>query len=171
MGLDFPMSGVESVDLSSAFGPLQSYLLCGESANNSFTDPKSTERCVKPVDNFGDQAFRADYNPWKSVDFRARAGIVEEKPKSYIAVRVTSDVDTSSMSPVLQSPGKLAMQRRTPVQSPKIDLGKTIRSGAASSLVSKLRSPKKRSWAISEDVRTICFWLDFVLFCCSVVGD
>ena len=49
------------------------------------------------------------------------------------------------MRTVLQSPGKLAMQRRSPVQAPKIDLAKTNRAGTASALVSKLRSPKKRS--------------------------
>ena len=65
--------------------------------------------------------------------------------KAYKAVRVASDVDTSSMSTVLQSLGKLSMQRRTPVQAPKIDLGKTSRSGTASALVSMLRSTKKRS--------------------------
>ena len=37
------------------------------------------------------------------------------------------------------------MQRRVPVQAPKIDLGKTSRAGIASALVSKLRSPRKRS--------------------------
>ena len=37
------------------------------------------------------------------------------------------------------------MQRRTPVQAPKIDLGKTSCADTASALVSKLRSPKKRS--------------------------
>ena len=37
------------------------------------------------------------------------------------------------------------MKRRTPVQAPKIDLGKTSRAGTASALVSKLHSPKKRS--------------------------
>ena len=67
------------------------------------------------------------------------------QPKAYKAVRVASDVDTSSMSTVLQSPGKVSMQRRTPVQAPKVDLGKTSRAGTASALVSKLRSPKKRS--------------------------
>ena len=70
---------------------------------------------------------------------------MEELSKAYKAVRIASDVDTSSMSTVLQGPGKLAMQRRTPVQAPKIDLGKTSRAGTASALVSKLRSPKKRS--------------------------
>ena len=81
--------------------------------------------------------------PWDSVDFHRRAGFVERLSKAYKAVCVASDVDTSSMSTILQSPGKLSMQRRTPVQAPKIDLGKTSRAGTASALVSKLRSPKK----------------------------
>ena len=68
---------------------------------------------------------------------------MEGLSKFYKAVRVASDVDTSSMSTVLQSPGKLAVQRRILVQAPKIDLGKTSRAGTASALVSKLRSPKE----------------------------
>ena len=146
VGLNDPMSGVENFDLSSVIEPLQIYLLCGELVNNFFTDPESIARCVKLVDNFGDQALRAEYNPWHSVDFHGRAGIVEGPSKSYKAVRVASDVDTSSMSTVLQSPEKLAVQRRTPVQAPKIDLGKTSRAGTASALVSKLRLPKKTKW-------------------------
>ena len=145
VGLNYPMSGVENVDLSSVIEPLQSYLLCGELVNNFFTDPESIARCVELVGNFGDQALRAQYNPWDSVDFHGRAGIVEGLSKSYKAVRVASDKDTSSMSTVLQSPGKLAVQCRTPVQVPQNDLGKTSRAGTASALVSKLRSPKKRS--------------------------
>ena len=145
VGLNYPMGGMESVDLSSEIEPLQSCLLCGDLANNFFTDPKSIARCVEWVDNFGDQALRADYNPWDCVDFHRRAGIVEGLLKAYKAVRVASDVDTISMSTLLQSPGKMAMQRRTPVQAPKIDLGKTSRAGTASALVGKLRSPKKRS--------------------------
>ena len=143
--LSYPTSGVESVDLFSVIEPLQSYLLCGDSAHNFFTDPDSIGRCVELVDNFGDRALQAGYNPWDSVDFNGRAGIVEELSKAYKAVRVASDVDTSSMSTLLQSPEKLAMQRRIPVQAPKIDLGKTGRAGTASALVNKLRSPKKRS--------------------------
>ena len=65
--------------------------------------------------------------------------------KSYKAVSVASDVDTSSISTILQSPGTLAVQRRTPIQAPKIDLAKTSRVGTASAVVSKLHSPKKRS--------------------------
>ena len=114
-------------------------------ANNFFTDPDSIGRCGELVDNFGERALQAGYNPWDSVNFNGRAGIVEELSRAYKAVRVASDVDTSSMSTVLQSLGKLAMQRHTPVQAPKIDLGKTSRIGNASALVSKLRSPKERS--------------------------
>ena len=97
------------------------------------------------VDGFGDQALQANYNPWDSVDFHGTAGIVDGLSKAYKAVRVASDLDTSSMSTILQSPGKLSMQRRTPVQALIIDLGMTSRAGTASALVSKLRSPKKRS--------------------------
>ena len=100
---------------------------------------------MQVVDNFGDRVVQVRYNPWDSVDFKGRAGIVEELSKTYKVVRVASDVETSSMSTVLQSPVKMAMQRRTPVQAPKIDLGKTSRVGTASALVSKLRLPKKRS--------------------------
>ena len=113
--------------------------------NNFFTDPDSLVRCVELLDSFGDQALEANYNPSDSVDFYGRAGIVEGLSNANKVVRVASDVDTSSMSTVLQSTGKLSMQRRTPVQAPKIDLGKTSRAGTASALVSKLRSPKKRS--------------------------
>ena len=146
VGLNYPMSGVEIVDLSAVIESLQSYLLCGELVNNFFTNPESIARCVELVDNFGEQALGAEYNPWDRIDFHGRAGIVEGLSKSYKAVRIASDVDTSSMSTVLQSPGKLAVQRRTPVQAPEIDLGKTSRAGTASALVSKLRSPKKTKW-------------------------
>ena len=145
VGFSYPMSVMESVDLSLAIEPLQSYSLCGELTNNFNNDPDSVARCVELLDSFGDQALQADYNPWDSVDFHGRAGIVEGLSKTYKAVRVASDVDTSSMSTILQSPGKLSVQRRTLVKAPKIDLGKTSRAGTASALVSKLRLPKKRS--------------------------
>ena len=145
VGLNYPMSGVESVVLSSVIEPLQSYLLCVDLANNFCTHPESIARCVELVHNFGDHALRAGYDPCESVDFHGRADIVEGLSNAYKAVRVASDVETSSMCTVLQCPGKLSMQRRSPVQAPKIDLGKTSRAGTASALVSKLRSPKKRS--------------------------
>ena len=145
VGHIYPMSGVESVDLSSVIETLQSFLLCGELVNKFFTDPDSIARCVELVNNFGDHTLRAGYNPWESIDFHGSAGIVDGLSKTYKAVRVASDVDTSSMSTVLQSPAKLSMQRRSPVQAPKIDFGKTSRDGTASALMSKLCSPKKRN--------------------------
>ena len=72
----------------------------------------------------------------------------------------------------LQSPGKLAMQRRTPVQAPEIDLAKTSPAAIASPLVSKQRLPKKCSgdneWRYQEYL--VCM-LDFVSFCCLNVND
>ena len=41
VGLNYPMSGVESVDLASIFEPLKYYFFCGDLANNFFTDPDS----------------------------------------------------------------------------------------------------------------------------------
>ena len=118
VGINYPMSGAETVDLSVLIEPLQTYLLCGELANNYFTDPESIARRVVLVDNFGDQALRAEYNPWGSVNFHGRTGFVEGLSKFYKAVGVASDVDTSSMSTVLQSPGSwlcnVALQFRRP---------------------------------------------------------
>ena len=140
-------------------------MLCGELANNFFTDPEKNARFVELVDNIGDQALRAENSPWDSVDFHGRAGIVEGLSKSYKAVRVASDVDTSSLSTVLQSP----VQRRTPVQAPKIDLGKTSRAGTASALVGKLRSSKKNVvGTLNNDVRT--FWTQYRL-CFGLLFD
>ena len=89
------MSGEGGVDLSSVIEPLQSYLLCGDLANNFFTNPESFAGCVELVDNFGDQAIRAGYDPWESVDFHGRVDIVEGLSKSYKAIRVANDMDTS----------------------------------------------------------------------------
>ena len=67
------------------------------------------------MDNFGDQALQAGYDPSESADFHGRAGIAEKLSYYYKAVRVATDVATSSVSTIWQSPGKLALQRRTPV--------------------------------------------------------
>ena len=156
VGLSYLRSGMESVDLSLIIEPLQSYLLCRELTNNFSTDPDSVARFVDLLDGFRDQALHSNYNPWVSVDFHGRAGIVEGLSKAYKAVRVASDVDTSSMRTILQSPGKLSMHRRTPVQAPKIDLGKTSRANTASALVSRLRSPKNVVETMNKHIRIIC---------------
>ena len=64
------------------------------------------------------------------------------------------------------------MQRRTPVQAPKIDLGKTSRAGTASALVSKPRSPKKRSGDNGKRYQDylVCI-IEFVLFWYLVFVD
>ena len=69
VGLSYPMSGIETVDLSSLIEFLPNYLLCGELANTFFTDPESIASCMELVDNFGDQTLRAGYDPWESVNF------------------------------------------------------------------------------------------------------
>ena len=63
VGLSYPISGVESVDLSSVIEPLQCFSLCGDLANTFFTDSESIARCVELIKNFGDQALRAGYDP------------------------------------------------------------------------------------------------------------
>ena len=82
MGLSYPMSEVESVDLVSVIEPLQIYLLSGELANNFFTDPEAIAKCVELVDNFGDKALGAEDNPWESVEFHGKAGIVDGLSKA-----------------------------------------------------------------------------------------
>ena len=143
--LSYPMRGIETVDSTSVTEPSPIYLMCGKLANKFSTDPESIVRCVELVDNFEDQALLAGYDPRESVIIHERNDIVQELPLSYKVVCVPSDVDTNSTGTILQSPGKLAMQPRTQAQAPEIDLAKTSQVGTASSLVSKLRSPKRRS--------------------------
>ena len=119
------MRGIETVDLSSLIEPLQNYLLCSGLDLTFFTDPEQFVKCVESVDYFGDQALQIGYDPWESVDFHGRRDIVQELSKSCKAVPVAGDVNSSSISTVLQIPCNLAMQRQTPSQAPKIDILKT----------------------------------------------
>ena len=95
------------------------------------------------VENSGDQPNQLGYDPWQSDDFHGRNDIVQDLSNSYKALPVASVVDSSSVSTVMQSPGKLAMQRWTPAQAPKIDLARTSQADNADAVVSKLRSSKK----------------------------
>ena len=76
------------------------------------------------------------------------------------------------MSTILQSPGKLAMERRTPIQVPRADLAKTNRAGTASAFVNKLCSSKKRSGDTERRYQdyVVCN-LNFASFCCLIVDD
>ena len=75
--------------------------------------------------------------------FHVRSDTVHEFSEAKNAVRAAGVVDCSSIKTILQSPGKLAMQGRTPAQGPKVELAKTSCAGNAHALVSKLRSSKK----------------------------
>ena len=72
--------------------------------------------------------------------------------KPYKAVRVASDPGTSSMGTNLKSPGKLAMQRRTPEQADKIDTAKTGHAGTASALVSGYAYQRSIVETMTEDM-------------------
>ena len=88
---------------------------------------------------------------WESVDVHGYESIRAELEKSCKAVRVASDVESSSSlsEPVFVSEG-LPEQRRRPAQRPRIDISKTHHSGVAELLAGKLRSKRKTSNAESS---------------------
>ena len=98
------------------------------------------------LETFSDRALQSDYNPWESVDAHGKENIRPELETSYKALRVASDVESSSSlsEPVFVSE-KLSEQRRRPAQRPRIDIGKTHHSGVAELLAGKLRSKRKTS--------------------------
>ena len=103
------------------------------------------------LETFSDSALHCDYNPWESVNAHEYEKIRAELEKSYKAVRVASDVESSSSlsEPVFVSE-RLSEQRRRPAQRPRIDTSKTDHSGVAELLAGKLRSKRKTSNAESS---------------------
>ena len=138
--------GVTRVDLSSVVEPIQGYLLSGDAEGNFFTDPGSISSCMELLETFSDSALQCNYDPWESVNVHGYEKIRAELEKSYKAVRVASDVESSSplSEPVFLSE-KLPEQRRRPAQRPRIDISKTHQSGVAELLAGKLRSKRKTS--------------------------
>ena len=138
--------GVTSVDLSSIVEPLQGYLLSGDAEGNFFTDPESISCCMELLETFGDSALQCGYNPWEFVDVHGYEKIRTELDKSYKAVRIASDVESSASvsEPVFVSE-RLPEQRRRPAQRPRIDISKTHHRGVADLLAGKLRSKRKTS--------------------------
>ena len=126
-------------------------MLGGNSEWNFFTDPVSISSCMELLETFSDRAFPCDYNPWESVNVHGYDKIQAELEKSNKAVRVASDVESSSsfIEPVFVSE-KLPEQRRHPAQPPRIDIGKTHYGGMADLLAGKLRSKRKTSDAESS---------------------
>ena len=150
--------GLTSVDLSSLIGTIQGHLLSGDSEGNFFTNPGSVSCCMELLETFSDRALQSDYNPWELVVAHGYENIRGELEKSYKAVRVAIDVESSSClsEPVFVSE-KLSDQRRRPAQRPRIDNGKTHHSGLAELLAGELRSRRKTSdvdssWVLNKSV-------------------
>ena len=88
--------GVTSVDLLSVVEPIRGYPLNGDAEGNFFTDPGSISSGMELLETFSDSALQCGYNPWESVDVDGYEKIRAELEKSYKAVRVASDVESSS---------------------------------------------------------------------------
>ena len=98
------------------------------------------------LETFGDSALQYGYNPWEFVDVQSYEKIRTELEKSYKAVRIAIDVESSASvsEPVFVSE-RLPEQRRRPAQRPRIDISKTHHRGVADLLAGKLRSKRKSS--------------------------
>ena len=132
--------GVTSVDLSSVVEPIQGYLLSGDAEGNFFTDPGSISSRMELLETFSDSALQGGYNLWESVDVHGYEKIRAELEKSFKAVRVASDMESSaSLSEPVFVPERLPEQRRCPAQRPRIDISKTHHSSVAELLAGKLR--------------------------------
>ena len=138
--------GVTRVDLSSVIGPIQGYLLSGDTEGNFFSDPGCISSCMELLETFSDSALQCDYNPWEFVDVHGYEKIRGELEKSFKAVRVASDVESSaSLSEPVFLSERLPEQRRRPAQRPRIDISKTHHRGVTELLAGKLRSKRKTS--------------------------
>ena len=103
------------------------------------------------LETFSDSALQCDYNPWESVNVHGYEKIRAELEKSYKAVRVASDVESSSsLSEPVFVPERLPEQHRRPAQRPRINISKTHLSGVAEFLAGKLRSKRTTSNAESS---------------------
>ena len=143
--------GVTRVDLSSVVEPIQGYLLSSDAEGKFFTDPASISSCMELLETFSDSALQCDYNPWESVNVHGYEKIRAELEKSYKAVRVASDVESSaSLSEPVFDSERLPEQRRRPAQRSRNDISKTHHSGVAELLAGKLRSKRKTSNAESS---------------------
>ena len=143
--------GVTSVDLLSVVEPTQGYLLNGDAEGNFFTDLGSIWSCMELLETFSDSALQCGYNPWESVDVHGYEKIRTELENSYKALRVASDVESSSFlsEPVFVSE-ILPEQHRRPAPRPRNDINKTHHSGVAALLAGKMRSKRKTSNAESS---------------------
>ena len=138
--------GVTRVDLSSVRDPIQGYLLSGDTEGNFFSDPGSISSCMELLETFSNSALQCDYNPWDFVEVHGYEKIRAELEKSFKAVRVASDVESSaSLSEPVFVSARLPERRRRRAQRPRIDISKTHHRGVAELLAGKLRSKRKIS--------------------------
>ena len=142
---------VTRVDLSSVIEPIQGYLLSSDAEGNFFDDTGSISSSMELLETFSDSALQCNYNPWEWIDVHGYEKIRAELEKPYKAVRVASEVESSSSfsEPVFVSE-RLPEQRRRPAQRPRIDISKTHHSGVAELLAGKLQSKRKISYAESS---------------------
>ena len=121
-------------------------MLSSDAEGNFLTDPGSILSCMELLETFGDSELQCGYNPWEFVDVHGYEKIRTELEKSYKAVRVASDVESSaSLSEPVFVSERLPEQRRRPAQRPRIDISKTHHRGVADLLAGKLRSKRKTS--------------------------
>ena len=169
------------MQLSTLMERLQSYLLSSQLDSKMPADPEYIARCVELVYDFGDLSLERGFDPWQSVNFMEAvilSGICPWSKKMY-ELLVTCDVDGCTITTILQSSDKLAMQRQITAQGPKIDLAKTIRAVTAHMLVSKLRSSKKPPGGhflglakiFLEFLVLLCFWLIFMPLKCDMCAE
>ena len=98
------------------------------------------------LETFGDSALQCGYNHWEFVDYHGYEKFRTELEKSYKAVRVASDVESSaSLSEPVFVSERLQEQRGCPAQRPRIHISKTRHRGVADLLAGKLRSKRKTS--------------------------
>ena len=91
------------------------------------------------LETFCDRALQSDYKPWGSVNVYGYEKNRAQLEKSYKAVTVTSDVESSfSLSEPVFVSEKLSEQRHRPAQLPRIDIGKTQHIGMAELLTGNL---------------------------------
>ena len=107
--------GVTSVDFLSVVESIQGNLLNSDAERNFFTDPGYISSCMELLETFSDNALQCGYNPWESVDVHGYEKIRAELEKSYKAVRVANDVESSSsLSERVFVSERLPEQRRRP---------------------------------------------------------
>ena len=117
MSLGSPDRNGAFIDLADVIVPLRSYSLTYSSGQDIFVSAVSISSCVEMLAEFGNRASLPSYEPWKNVDFHARATIHADLTKAYkdvgIAANVEADADVTRSS---GSPEKLLPQKKRPAQ-------------------------------------------------------